>query len=94
MALQKQAAPEIKGTHPGENSPTNSGKIASGGRAEQKSPSENGIFKCTMHVKTVYSNQGCPEGQNGTAVEIHDAAGIISPPKENLAELDRQTKAG
>jgi hypothetical protein len=51
------------------------------------------ISKCAINGKTVYSDQGCPDGAKGRTVALHDSAGIVSPPKENLAELTAKRKA-
>lgn len=57
-------------------------------------PSQNpsGIVKCIVNGKTVYSNGSC-EGATRQAVAIHDSAGIVSPPKESLAELTAKREA-
>ena len=36
--------------------------------------------KCTVDGRVWYSNVGCPNGQNGSVVELHDSRGI-EPPK-------------
>lgn len=59
----------------------------------QNSATATGISKCVSNGKTIYSDQGCPNGANSRAVAIHDSAGIVSPPKENLEELTAKRKA-
>ena len=59
----------------------------------QELTTEGGISKCIINGKTSYSNQGCPEGVQGQAVAIHKSQGIVSPPKETLAELTAMRQA-
>lgn len=61
--------------------------------ANRNAPLQTDISKCIVNGKTIYSNQGCPEGAQGKAVPIHKSQGIVSPPKESLAELTAKRKA-
>lgn len=45
------------------------------------------ITKCIVNGKTLYSNEACPTGAKEHAVQLYDTAGVISPPKEVLADL-------
>lgn len=51
------------------------------------------INKCVLDGKTIYSDEKCPTGAEVNAVALHDAAGIVSPPKAVLSELTAQRKA-
>lgn len=60
----------------------------------QDSATEPGkINKCVLNGKTIYSNAQCPTGAEVKSVELHDSAGIVSPPKEVLSELTAKRKA-
>jgi hypothetical protein len=45
------------------------------------------LLKCSVNGKTYYSNQKCPQGAKQKTLELHDSAGIVSPPKETLEAL-------
>jgi hypothetical protein len=45
------------------------------------------VVKCIVNGKTVYSNETCPAGAKVKAVPMHITAGVVSPVKEDLAEL-------
>lgn len=51
------------------------------------------INKCVLNGKTIYANAQCPTGAEVKSVELHDSAGIVSPPKEILSELTAKRKA-
>ena len=51
------------------------------------------IRRCVVHGKTIYSDEKCPEGAESRELELHHAAGIVSPPKAFLSELTAQRKA-
>jgi len=51
------------------------------------------IRRCVVNGKTVYSDEKCPDGAESKALELHHAAGIVSPPKAVLGELTAQRKA-
>lgn len=69
------------------------GDAALGNRAtNQGSTTATGISKCVVNEKIIYSNEGCPDGASGRTVAIHDSEGIVSPPKENLADLTAKRK--
>ncbi|WP_194725445.1 hypothetical protein [Noviherbaspirillum malthae] len=57
------------------------------------SASYSGISKCIINGRTVYSDSGCPDGAKSQPVSLHDSAGVISPPKENLADLAAKRQA-
>lgn len=61
--------------------------------ASPSSASSSAIFKCVVSGRVMYSNDACPDGVKQQAVALHDSAGIVSPPKENLADLTVQRKA-
>lgn len=42
------------------------------------------VVKCLEGGKVVYSNIGCKDGVNANAVEMHHAAGIVSPSREMI----------
>lgn len=77
-----------------EKSEADSGAASSMKQANnQGAPAESAISKCIINGKTIYSNNGCPDGTLGRAVTIHDSQGIVSPPKETLAELTAKRQA-
>jgi hypothetical protein len=45
------------------------------------------VTKCIVSGKILYSNEACPKGAKVQAVQLHDTAGVVSPPKEELADL-------
>lgn len=45
------------------------------------------VTKCVVNGKILYSNEACPKGAKVQAVQLHDTAGVVSPPKEELADL-------
>lgn len=45
------------------------------------------VTKCIVNGKILYSNEACPKGAKVQAVQLHDTAGVVSPPKEELADL-------
>lgn len=45
------------------------------------------VVKCIVNGKTSYTNKACPTGAKTHQVELHDTAGVVSPPKEVLADL-------
>jgi hypothetical protein len=51
----------------------------------------NRVFKCAVKGQTVYSNKECAAG--ATPITLHDSAGVLSPPKENLEDLTAKRKA-
>ncbi|HJV76232.1 MAG TPA: hypothetical protein VJ654_18575 [Noviherbaspirillum sp.] len=59
----------------------------------QESATPGKINKCVLNGKTIYSNAQCPTGAEVKSVELHDSAGIVSPPKEVLSELTAKRKA-
>ncbi|MFC7514089.1 hypothetical protein ACFQUU_03625 [Herbaspirillum sp. GCM10030257] len=61
--------------------------------ATNPSSTSSGISKCVVNGMVVYSDNGCPDGAKQQAVALHDSAGIVSPPKENLADLTAKRKA-
>lgn len=46
-----------------------------------------GIFKCMVDGKLIYSDQNCPKGSESKPVVLHESDGFISPPRDNLQEL-------
>jgi hypothetical protein len=61
--------------------------------ANPSSTSSSRISKCLVNGRTMYSNDGCPDGAKQQAVALHDSAGIVSPPKENLSDLTAKRRA-
>jgi hypothetical protein len=51
------------------------------------------VIKCTVNGKTIYSDEKCQDGAKTHQVELHDTAGVVSPPKAVLAELTAQRHA-
>lgn len=51
------------------------------------------IQRCIVGGKTIYSDEKCPTGAEVKVIEMHHAAGIVSPPKPVLSELTAQRKA-
>jgi multidrug efflux pump subunit AcrB len=45
------------------------------------------LIKCVSNGKTTYSDEGCPTGAKVQQVKVHDSSGVVSPPKETLADL-------
>lgn len=72
--------------------PQSSGSTA-GPMVISPSFASSGITKCTIGTRTVYSDSGCPNGTKQQEVALHDSAGIISPPKEHLADLTAKRQA-
>lgn len=40
----------------------------------------HGIYKRMVEGKTIYSDQACQKNAKNKALELHDSAGIVSPP--------------
>jgi hypothetical protein len=64
-----------------------------GPAAATPSSASSAISKCIVKGKVVYSDSGCPDGAKHQAVALHDSSGIVSPPKEHLADLTAKRKA-
>lgn len=44
------------------------------------------INKCIIDGKTIYSDEKCPQNASREQVEIHHAAGIVSPDRETVTD--------
>jgi hypothetical protein len=54
---------------------------------------EQAIHKCIEGGKIIYSDRACLHEITSDVVELHDSAGIVSPPKEKLEDLTAKRKA-
>jgi hypothetical protein len=57
------------------------------------SASPSRISKCIIDGKITYSDSGCPDRAKHQPIALHDSGGIVSPPKESLADLTAKRKA-
>jgi hypothetical protein len=56
-------------------------------------PEQGKVVKCVLDEKTIYSDTPCSAGAKIQKVELHDTAGVVSPPKAVLAEITAQRHA-
>lgn len=66
-------------------------KLNTSVREVRSSPGQ--VVKCTVNGRTIYSNTDCPTGARTHQVQLHDTAGVVSPPKAVLSELTAQRRA-
>jgi hypothetical protein len=58
----------------------------------KNSANSTGIQKCTSNGKTTYSDAPCPNGTKTSSVEMHVAAGIVSPSRETIEATRAQIR--
>lgn len=58
--------------------------------AQESRFNQGSVIKCVLNGKTIYSDEKCPAGASTHRVQLHDTAGVVSPPKAVLSELTAQ----